>query len=1215
MTSEPANTTERASATQTAILDLMTAEMYRLNPYRLSGLSAVTPESEILATGANPEPVSQAAPLFRSVTDAKAREAAVSSLRDPELRSIYSFFWVWPAPIGGRDRALDAFSRGAWTEAVEIWRYQAAGKSDGVAKHNLAVCFHALALERELSEQPLDAREQRERDLCWAEAFSQWKIVADQPAVWTDFADHLAAVAPTQKATLPPALRDVLLEAVAFINGRLARQARASSAWERQVTLLASSRFPASALARARVHASLPLVKDLRARMTSLTRAVDANPGVGATNALACLALRESHLGRLRAVLGPAEATPSQVEVATAAMHCLLAYGRATNTWSDLNPLAAQCAELAAENPSFDRWLRAFKAGQAEHEARLAAERAEAEAHIAREKAEQAAQRAREEKAQLAEVMSRCDAISRASTSAAQRLDDFEQMASEQWARLDTASEGALLAQVRQIIATAVADVATALADKSSEWVLAYRAVHLARSLGPPQPVEQKLKALAKTLDASLRDTQAAELAKHQGASAALLEAVSPDIYRTNIFRISGLPVTSTDRDLSRYLQRVEHAVQVGMTPAVATGFLSLPALPSVDVIRASAQRVRDPRVRVVDELFWLWTDPPVTVMGTRPLDLTSSETIEAGLARWEESLGTVGTGLATHNRAVLHHCLALDFERRHPGNANPGPDPNRHWTEALKQWRKLTATPAFWELFVRRVEGHGDTRASRDFAREVQASVPAALVAICADLARSSLGRDPGQHARMLWLLESMGTQFGPAALRDGARETIRRIRADQGHICGDRQKDADSEPAKGLFVADALLKQSSERLHLLDVLLKPGDQVRELVHDELARAVATCAREYGNESEDWTEALVRIEQALTIAEGRVAREELSNETAAIRRGMQHERGQTVLNDLSDRIRTIVEGASTAEAKFAALKEQATEPPPTADAALLADESFLEVYTAVTASGLRRVALTAHNDEDKPDLAIDILAFAATICRDAELREKIAADLNTMRRMASERRLVEQVSKRCRDISESRQANAQKLEALIAFIKGDLPGILDWCRGHDAELPSLVTNIVASAVRSTAIDLHNNDHQFALSVTGIQWALHVARDPEMRGRLQQDLASAQATVQRVGPSAPVPQPKQTSSSNCFVATAVYGDARAAQVLALRRFRDAVILKQPWGNAAVEAYYALSPPVARFLRSHPRWRRLARAVLDPIADACDRHALEPEEQP
>lgn len=75
------------------------------------------------------------------------------------------------------------------------------------------------------------------------------------------------------------------------------------------------------------------------------------------------------------------------------------------------------------------------------------------------------------------------------------------------------------------------------------------------------------------------------------------------------------------------------------------------------------------------------------------------------------------------------------------------------------------------------------------------------------------------------------------------------------------------------------------------------------------------------------------------------------------------------------------------------------------------------------------------------------------------------------------------------------------------------------------------------------------------------------------------------------GPSNPPP------SCDCFIATACYGSALAPEVGALRRFRDDVLMRSRAGRGFVAMYYALSPPIAAFLRTHPAARHVVRNGL------------------
>ncbi|WP_434417033.1 CFI-box-CTERM domain-containing protein [Nannocystis pusilla] len=77
----------------------------------------------------------------------------------------------------------------------------------------------------------------------------------------------------------------------------------------------------------------------------------------------------------------------------------------------------------------------------------------------------------------------------------------------------------------------------------------------------------------------------------------------------------------------------------------------------------------------------------------------------------------------------------------------------------------------------------------------------------------------------------------------------------------------------------------------------------------------------------------------------------------------------------------------------------------------------------------------------------------------------------------------------------------------------------------------------------------------------------------------------------------------QTVDSFCFVATAAFGAPWAAQVAALRAFRDAWLKPSATGADLVRFYYAHSPPLARVIAGEPLLRGLARVVLQPVADA------------
>ena len=67
----------------------------------------------------------------------------------------------------------------------------------------------------------------------------------------------------------------------------------------------------------------------------------------------------------------------------------------------------------------------------------------------------------------------------------------------------------------------------------------------------------------------------------------------------------------------------------------------------------------------------------------------------------------------------------------------------------------------------------------------------------------------------------------------------------------------------------------------------------------------------------------------------------------------------------------------------------------------------------------------------------------------------------------------------------------------------------------------------------------------------------------------------------------------------CFIATAAYGTPMADEIQVLRDFRDEYLLTKPLGQALVDIYYRVSPPVAEFIAEHPSLKPLVRAGLLP----------------
>jgi uncharacterized repeat protein (TIGR02543 family) len=72
-----------------------------------------------------------------------------------------------------------------------------------------------------------------------------------------------------------------------------------------------------------------------------------------------------------------------------------------------------------------------------------------------------------------------------------------------------------------------------------------------------------------------------------------------------------------------------------------------------------------------------------------------------------------------------------------------------------------------------------------------------------------------------------------------------------------------------------------------------------------------------------------------------------------------------------------------------------------------------------------------------------------------------------------------------------------------------------------------------------------------------------------------------------------------SGAGGCFIATAAYGTPMAEEIQILREFRDKYLLTNPVGQALVDVYYRVSPPIAEFITEHPSLKPIVRAGLLP----------------
>lgn len=164
--------------------------------------------------------------------------------------------------------------------------------------------------------------------------------------------------------------------------------------------------------------------------------------------------------------------------------------------------------------------------------------------------------------------------------------------------------------------------------------------------------------------------------------------------------------------------------------------------------------RLRDPRYRIVCELFW----PHLSNELFRPIkterDLASPRGIRALIEAADKSDGLDGV-LAKHALAIIYHNLALKHELAYAaGEINWS---NRDWLKALSYWTEVINSDCFWDHLRKRAASFNHLSLNQDEVEILREQLPNVLLGFNTFLARSYV-KQAAVCAHHLAIIEQSG-------------------------------------------------------------------------------------------------------------------------------------------------------------------------------------------------------------------------------------------------------------------------------------------------------------------------------------------------------------------------------------------------------------------------------------------------------------------------
>ena len=367
-----------------------------------------------------------------------------------------------------------------------------------------------------------------------------------------------------------------------------------------------------------------------------------------------------------------------------------------------------------------------------------------------------------------------------------------------------------------------------------------------------------------------------------------LRKMARPDIYRINAFRILGLPVSASPREVSSHVRDLDLMEKYGGIEHHEGGFLAPEAARDRDARREAQQRLLDPQLRFIDEFFWFW---PLSLDSTRENDETmaaiSQRDLSCALSVWEhhETHGSEAN-VSVHNLAVLHHAMALDIEFR---EGVPKGIPQQHteqrrscWQHAFSRWKRLLSEDSFWTRVRERIRELDDPRLTTETADRIREGLPRALLSINAVLAveaaETNRRTDMGFHVEMM-----RQSGFDSAIAEEAMQRALVPIRDRLKAMCLHCAEQLSNAPESGNSLASDLIRDTARLLRSVDSLLADGDSTRESLHDEVASQVRSCLISFGNQTGHWRAVYETAKKSLSIAESPTLKQRIKEDLETI--------------------------------------------------------------------------------------------------------------------------------------------------------------------------------------------------------------------------------------------------------------------------------------------------------------------------------------------
>lgn len=476
---------------------------------------------------------------------------------------------------------------------------------------------------------------------------------------------------------------------------------------------------------------------------------------------------------------------------------------------------------------------------------------------------------------------------------------------------------------------------------------------------------------------------------------APLIEACTLALYQKNIFRVTGLPVDATSKEVSRQAQKLQMLEEYsGGTSGHQAAFpLSVP--PTTDEIRAALSRMKEPEHRIVDEFFWYWPEEFGASKSDPAIQSVLAGDANAAIRLWvDREKG--GSCVAQHNMAIMYHMYAVDWTNYQLSDGVKSEVEEKikgYWKESFQRWEKLVHEDRFWTILKERIRSLNDEALTTGFVRRMVKDLPEALDRINAEAALRLAEQGSIESARFhvnLMRDTHQGLDNVDNTSEIVLEPTKRRV---EQHLKTSLSQ-ANGDPKRGSELAAAVMAQCRPLMGIFDLFHGKEAHQRSDLFDEVAESVLTLLVGHQRATGDNGTFVYLMEQALAFATGIGVRERIIENISIAKGNLEGEMVAPIFKILH----LISESSTTAERKLKRIQDDVLGQLASVESKLGRESATFRELADSVALAVRTISIEAHNESNDFQTANAAIRLALSLCRSSEIKERIESDIKVLR-------------------------------------------------------------------------------------------------------------------------------------------------------------------------------------------------------------------------